>query len=68
MGKGRRACTARILPSGIDAPERTKLHEMMKSRCRWMREGMRRGREHTLVFLPHVVHKKTGPVDSGSEL
>lgn len=43
MGKNMRTCFARILPLRIDVPEMTRIHEVIKSRCRWMEEWVRRG-------------------------
>lgn len=45
MEKGMKTCIDRILPLWIDVPEMTSVHEVIKSRCRWMKEWMKRGGE-----------------------
>lgn len=45
MEKSMRTYIDRILCLWIDAPEMTALHKVIKSRSRWMKEWMGRGRE-----------------------
>lgn len=55
MEKGMRTCIDIILPLWIDGPEMTDLHEVIKSRCRWMKECMGRGGEQIPWCFPPIV-------------